>query len=135
MTKQEHPYAEILRAIADGEEVQWQDRHGQWKYQAVETTLTEVANDDYESNRYRVKPKLININGFYVPEPMCKAPTTSTLVYLADPAGTGLVKQFYAGGIAELMTMCFESGLVHSTEEAAVIHAKALLSFTSNTKE
>lgn len=130
MSKQEHPYAWILRAIADGDEVQWQDRHGQWKYQAVETTLTEVADECYEPSRYRVKPKVIVINGVFVPVPMKEAPEVNTVVFIADPCNSNLFVEFHTGG-GMLSKKKFDTGLCHSTEEAAVIHTKALLSFTS----
>ena len=136
MSKQEHPYAEILRAIADGEEVQYLNKFfNEWMNVSHISTLRFIYEEKFEPEYIRIKPQTININGYEIPEPMRVAPPTSTLVYIANPADTELATQFYAGGAIGPMTLCFESGLCHSTKEAAVLHAKALLSFTLVTKE
>lgn len=56
MSKQEHPYAEILRAIADGEDIQWK-RGSYWIDQDKEEALIEIARKEFDPSVYRVKPQ------------------------------------------------------------------------------
>ena len=59
-----HPQAEILRAIADGEEIEaFYDK--EW-YGVVPMTALRYIYDG--STPLRIKPKVININGIEVPE-------------------------------------------------------------------
>lgn len=80
-----------------------------------------------EYNEYRRKPRTININGHKVPEPVREPLECDTEYYFVD-----------------LDMLCFcgvwddhvvdenrlKRGLIHLTEDAAIAHAKALLSFT-----
>lgn len=97
--------------------------------------------------QYRRKPTptpTIMINGHEVPEPISKAPANGTWVYGAvvglrdDGLNNGKACLYYqrrwydARGTCALMYL-YKAGLLHSTKEAAIAHAKALLSFTERT--
>lgn len=66
-----HPYAEILIAIAEGKEIQWQDSDGVWLNEPVSCVLMEIYSPEYSPQRYRIKPATITINGVD-----CEAPLT-----------------------------------------------------------
>ena len=127
-----HPQAAILRAIADGEELeQAYDQEPKWRAVDSTTVLDWITNDplkDY-TPYFRIKPKTININGIEVPKPMRETPKDDVSFWLADPTNQTGVCEFkwhpcptHKGWL--------EAGFCHSTKEAATIHANALLSFT-----
>lgn len=130
MTKQEHPYAQVLRWIADGETVEWQNSTGQWQYQDERLTLGEIREEAYGALCYRLKPRTININGINVPEPMRVAPELHSVYYLPDWSSAALFTSTrWSADPYDCHRMA--QGLCHSTREAAEAHAKALLSFTT----
>lgn len=72
-----HPQAEILRAIADGEDIEaFYD--GGWHYVKPVSAIKYLGGDMYP---LRIKPKVININGIEVPEPMREMPPEGISVY------------------------------------------------------
>lgn len=78
---------------------------------------------------YRIKPKTIRIGEYDVPEPMREMPALDTDYYIACITTSGLY------GVATWVCddhdiEWFNRGIVHSTKDAAVLHAKALLSLT-----
>ena len=86
------------------------------------------------NTNYRRKPKTININGYEVPEPLRLVPEEATLVYLVHTTPTFVnQKLVYSSGTNH--DTLLNLGLLHSSQEAAELHAKALLSFTVNPVE
>ena len=131
--KTPHPYAEILRAIADGEEIQFRSA-GTWCDQSLETTLQEIADEDYPPECYRVKPNVVMINGHEVPEPLKELPLEDGAMVYWPWFGIGsniLVSSLDVGlSPCLLLEKLLALGLLHATEEAAAAHAAALVSFT-----
>lgn len=133
MTAQKHAYAEILHAIADGKQVQWRPKEGQWRVpDDPSQTLAEISDRAFPPDRYRVKPCIVTINGIDVPEPLREAPVVGDLVYWPElgsgndePTARG--NYFNNSAYERLLT----AGLLHLTREAAETHARALLSFTT----
>jgi len=82
---------------------------------------------------YRRKPSTININGYEVPEPVRVLQGGET--YYCPYIGTGRqeldIAQWRHGSGFIVPRHLVEMGLVHTTREAAELHAKALLSFTN----
>ena len=83
----------------------------------------------YEDVLFRRKPKTININGFEVPESLRGAPELGSFYFIVllhndEPVGE------YMWTASYIDRALFKSGLAHATREAAMIHAKSLLSFT-----
>jgi hypothetical protein len=67
-----HPYAEILIAIANGEQIQWLNDAHEW-IDKRHFYVLKYLSEGYESpSNYRIKHKTININinGIDVPEPV-----------------------------------------------------------------
>lgn len=79
--------------------------------------------------KYRRKPKTLNINGFEVPEPVKEPLSCCTVYYTPNLCNVYNVSE-YTWSNSSLDTYRLISGVIHLTEEAAVAHAKALLSFT-----
>ena len=50
-----HPYAEILRAIADGKQIQMQARTGEWLDVQDFQVLDNAANGPYAADSFRIK--------------------------------------------------------------------------------
>ena len=124
-----HPQAEILRAIADGEEIQaFYDRG--WHDTVPRSAVQYLGGDMYP---LRIKPKVININGIEVPEPMREMPPEGTSVYwpgFGPDSGDTHTESADVGCYSAMLPYLLRKGLLHLTKEAATIHANALLSFT-----
>lgn len=78
---------------------------------------------------YRVKPKTIRIGEYDVPEPMREIPARGTTYYVVDMVAPSSLREYtWVGDTAGIGW--FNLGILHSTRDAAVLHAKALLSLT-----
>ena len=134
-----HPYAEIMHAIADGKQIQYRDDLGCWVNTHERAIITELHNRR-GLDRYRVKPPTILINGIEVPEPLRELPEKMNGMVLYHPAffagglnmESMLVRQTIAGSVFSNNILRF--GVLHETFDAALAHAKALISFTQVTE-
>lgn len=131
----QHPYAKILRAIADGKKIQYLES-GQNKWFGIphESVLLELSRHHCR-HQFRIKPEVILINGIEVPKP-CREPLKLGAVYYY-PYLEGAVDNNYScisWDDDAYDNRLLKLGLVHLTKEAAIKHAEALLSFTQ-TKE
>ena len=130
-----HAYAEILLAIAEGKDIQWQEMHGTWEPQSHSETLSEIARKACGPSRYRVKPPTISISGKEVPAPLKEAPIYGTVTYypsfsLENPGSIWVESFEYrsTGNQEQLL----DHGLLHETAAGAQAHAMALMSITQN---
>jgi hypothetical protein len=57
-----HAYFEILLAIANEKQVQWDSPTEGWKDNSATATLYEISRGLFDPSRYRVKPETIIIN-------------------------------------------------------------------------
>lgn len=112
-----HKHAEVLRAIADGEEVEYQEPHtGVWWN--LRTGINPIASPDL---KWRIEPKMVHIGRHSWPMPLAEEPLTPCHVWVV--CGDGSVsKQSSKGHWAPF----WASGFVHLTGEAAKQHAAAL---------
>ncbi len=120
----EHPHAEVLRAIADGVPLIYFEAYStasnQWT-PLIEWRSTLLHGDALEIRR---KPQHIMVNGFKVPMPLDVMPF-SGFVCCPD---VGLDDLYISGDVSYTwVKRCFERGIAHSTKEAAIAHAKAML--------
>lgn len=83
--------------------------------------------NDYE---YRRKPRTININGHEVPEPVREPLECGTEYFIPIIRERRFAIDFYWTD-EKTDKRFLERGLIHLTEEAAIAHARALLSFTA----
>lgn len=124
-----HPHAELM--IQYGEESKTNPRAWEnWQYKSsVEWRDCSAVPNWNDLCEYRRKPEVIIINGIEVPKPLTKAPEVSTLIYLPSIRhGEEYATWIWTDGGRDRYAL--KNGLVHLTQEAAVAHAHALLSFT-----
>lgn len=79
---------------------------------------------------WRIKQKTININGFEVPEPVRFVIEVGTAYYIPIITTDIIMPKCYYWCNNEQDNSYLVKGLVHLTPESALLHAKALLSFT-----
>jgi hypothetical protein len=77
---------------------------------------------------WKILPKTILINGIEVPEPEMKNILHNQKYYLVDILNSKVSYGIWEGGYKDFQWLNY--GLIHLTEEAAIIHRDALLSFT-----
>jgi hypothetical protein len=83
--KTKHPYADILIAIAAGENVQFRGSEDQpFRDQGDDVTLEEISCEEFPPSCYRVAPDAIQFNGISIPRPLKEHPTSQTTYYYAD---------------------------------------------------
>ena len=128
-----HPHAALMLEYAkDAAETEtpwygWQGRtpsHSEW----FECTHTPLWCAGSEYRRKPTPPATININGFEVPEPLRKEPNYGDEYYTLGALNQN--RKFLWQGTA-LDVRRLQLGLVHLTAEPAMIHTKALVSFTA----
>jgi hypothetical protein len=125
-----HPYAALMAGYAK-DALTTEEPHELWEFsvnkqQWNSCTTTPSWNPTIQ---YRRKPRYILINGYEVPAPERKAPKYGTTYYTAI-ALTSEIQNYSWDGL-DFDNFLLHAGLVHLTEEAAKIHARALLSFTA----
>lgn len=123
--KDEHPYADILRAIADGKSIQVRYEDGEWLDASGDDGIYYVLN----MRKLRIKPSTIRIGDCDVPEPVRHKLDYGVRYFVTDPADEELACQSFWGD-DETDLMWLERGFIHLNKESAIIHAKALISLT-----
>lgn len=103
-----------------------------WEVNGVSGKFRDCTEHPLWSNhmQYRRKVRTININGFEVPEPLREAPEVGTAFYvlnLSDPNNPTQLGWYPCYPKLGWLSL----GMAHTSREAAEIHAKALLSFTT----
>jgi len=83
-----------------------------------------------EWNEYRRKPQVIIINGIEVPEPVRYPLKPGENFWVVD-INSLVYNEELDWKDSSVNHRFLERGLIHRTEEAAELHAKALLSFTA----
>ena len=78
------------------------------------------------ADEFRPIIKTIKVNGFDVPAPISEAPEHRQMVYLAHAANVDFNLDFTWQG-DDTSVSWLSRGLIHSTESAAIAHAKAML--------
>jgi len=123
-----HPQAKILRAIADGKQMRM--RVGSI---TVNVTGDEALKYMLEGQDISIKPETININGHEVPAPV-REPLELGKMYLFVHFWDDAVVSEVTWSDDRVDRHRLKWGLIHSTKEAAIAHAEALLSFTRSDK-
>ena len=111
----------IVQAAANGEPIEVMKSAG-WVAKAEH-----LGFNMYDT--YRIKPKTIRIGEYDVPEPMREMPARGTTYYVVDTVTPDSPRKYnWVCDTADIVW--FNRGIIHSTKDAAVLHAKALLSLT-----
>lgn len=128
-----HPRAELMMQYAQ-DAMETDEPWERWEVYVLNGWIT-LEHDPIWSPRfsYRRKQKTININGYEVPEPLRVAPKIIkeqyVTVYVATTDCVDLCCTHTITGSDYDMEL-IKRGVLHTTRDAAVIHSKALLSFT-----
>lgn len=126
-----HKHAAIIKAYADRAQVSetpWDIIEYREPGQKYWTTPNRgLAFDTY--HEYRIKPRTININGFEVPEPVSDELEYGTKFFKVELESDELFDDYIWHG-DHFDKHWLSLGIIHLTQEAAELHAKALLSFT-----
>jgi hypothetical protein len=130
-----HPHAELMLLYAqDAMETDKPWERWEFKertYKVFETCYTNPAW--FKEVSYRRKQKTIRIGNYDVPEPLRIAPEEGAKVYLVDLGISTSSKVACYSYSRQIVANEFflQRGLLHLNKEAAELHAKALLSFTT----
>lgn len=127
----EHEHAELLRAIADGKQMQVQDHTGTWYNCCGTTALRTITEGLFRRTNLRIKPDTITVNGIEVPEPLRDFPPKIGCYWAVSPYH-GTARIDYRADKEDQHAL--NAGLCHATEEAARAHFEAIIS-TSKRKE
>lgn len=130
-------HEEMFEAILAGETIESEGGKHSYKLDKKTGRLIYNSLESYrichsgiltDIEQWSIKQRTININGHEFPEPLRVAPKEGTPVFI--PAfEVDLFSEytyFHDGVGCEFL----EHGVLHLTKEAAIAHAKALLSFT-----
>ena len=128
-----HPHKDILIAVANGlstEDIEV--KHTTWMTWKEATSYITWMDRSLSSEwEVRIKPKTMLFNRQQLPMPMTTAPEEGTVVYIPEPYVKG--KALWMGwSNTEQQNTWLKYGLVHSTKEAAIEWANAMIPF--NTK-
>ena len=125
--KKEHPQAKWLRAIADGETLQYRYKQGDDAWVTIgPLAALEVLLDPYAStNNYRIKPRAITIGKYAVAEPMREAPKRHTCYfYLSAMEGSGVEEAVWLDDGYDVAVIA--RGMAWLNREDAELAAKAI---------
>ena len=123
MEKKEHPQAKWLRAIADGELIQFQDTQGSWHGASAHAILTDLVAGI--STQLRIKPRTITIGKYEVAEPIKEEPNASADYFYLDAAEPSAVcPSYWAGDRNDRNALA--SGMCWLKREDAELAAKAI---------
>lgn len=128
-----HEYADILEAIARGDDVEMSsDLYPAWVGVSPTVVLQRIEGK-IATDRLRIKPKTIRIGEFDVPEPMRVAPEIGG-AYWACLVQSGEV-QAYKWLNDSTDKNLLKNGFIQATKEGAELQLKALLSLTQKAEK
>ena len=124
-----HPFAEILRGIADGKTCQYRegDKWEDYPFSGTDLMYLLALSDTPSPSQWRVKPDVIVVNGIEVPAPE-RTPLNYNQRYFVPKMSneSGVLKLHWDGAAFDLRLL--ERGQVHLTHEAAKAHHDAIIS-------
>ena len=126
MEKKEHPRAQVLRWVADGEQIEARfatdGYDGAWKLESPNTVLS-ISNCGGAEWQFRIKPTpMCELVGIKFPVPMREAPKCGETIWIAAAEGAFHIDWHGLGTDQAYLS----AGLCHTTEEAAQQHSEAL---------
>jgi len=107
----------FVQALANGEKVMQSVGNGE--------ELDSNGNFIYGLT-YSIKPKMMLVNGFEVPEPMRAKPDVGSTYFVPDITGERYSSEIQWEG-DQIDLSWLSRGICHTTKEAAIAHAKAML--------
>ena len=126
-----HPHAELMMQYA--QDAMETDKPWEWWQFYYDGVWWDFKRHPiwHKSAEYRRKPRTININGHEVPEPVRTPLKNGDQYFVPSLSHSTLVWTMAWDDQGAATISDFKRGLVHTTREAAKLHAMALLSFTT----
>lgn len=121
-----HPQADLLRAIADGRQMQGRlpEDGCDWFDIYPDQAIGAIASD--YSMKVRIKPDTVTINGIECPAPMRVEPEQGSLYYAPTPANEAFATSFrWRGDSVDLFLL--ERGICFATADDAATAARAMI--------
>ena len=118
-----HPHADLLRAIADGRQMQIK-RPSEWRDCDASTALAGLAS--VAPHHIRIKPDTVTINGIECPAPMRVEPEMGSWYYAPTPTNEAKFT-LWAWSNDATDQRFFAEGLCFATAADAAAVAKAML--------
>ena len=116
--KQEHHEAQVLRWIADGEQVQFLSCTGVWVNEAPYQTLNRISTAERGKYKYRLAPRMVKVG-----KRLIEAPITAALehqeVWWVNPATSSALCAPYQSG-SRALSYLLHRGLLFASEAAAI---------------
>ena len=127
-----HPHKDILIAIANGLKTdELEVKHNQWQEWQNGGDYSSWMNPTAAGKwQVRIIPKTMLFNGQQLPMPMGATPEEGTIVYVPDLA-TEDKSCWMVWGNTKWQEKLLDQGLVHSTKEAAIAWANAMIPFNN----
>ena len=117
-----HPQADLLMAIARGEQAQYFDEGTWYDYETAWSAVADIA----DGVTIRIKPRTIKIGDVEINAPMREAPAHGTYLYIVDMSSEELFcKVGWLDGPRQQRFL--QRGLCFSTQEDAEACSRALL--------
>ena len=128
-----HPHKDILIAIANGLKTdELEVKHHQWQEWQNGNDYSSWMNPATAGSwQVRIKPKTMLFNRQQLPMPMETAPEEGTIVYVADPTIERGQTLWIMWADAPYQKAFLDKGLIHSTKEAAIEWANAMIPFNN----
>ena len=129
-----HPHKDILIAIANGLKTdELEVKHYQWHFWKNGNDYSSWMNPATAGSwQVRLIPKTMLFNGQQLPVPMETAPDEGTRVYVTDPASGDQDACWMVWSNTSYQVILLDKGLIHSTKEAAIEWANAMIPFNNN---
>ena len=131
-----HPHAELMLLYAQ-DAMETYKPWGRWEVSIDNKTWNSIEDNPIwmPELHYRRKPKTIRIGNYEVPEPLQELPACVLVaqvyvVCLHEDKGY-LTPSFFISKTLEFQKELIAKQICHLKKEAAELHAKALLSFTT----
>ncbi len=128
-----HPHKDILIAIANGTSIEEVEvKHTTWQEWQSGSDYSSWMNPASAGNwQVRLIPKTMLFNRQQLPVPMNIVPKEGTVVYVTTPAMEDKEECWMTWANTPYQVMLLNRGLVHSTAEAAIEWANAMIPFNN----
>ena len=128
-----HPHKDILIAIANGLKTdELEVKHQDWQEWQNGSDYSSWMNPTAGCKwQVRLIPKTMLFNRQQLPIPMETAPDEGTMVYVTDPASGDQDACWMVWSNTSHQVILLDKGLIHSTKEAAIKWANAMIPFNN----
>ncbi len=129
----QHPHAEFLRALADGEPLDAFEAMSRSSDDECRSVAGWIAQISLYPDRWQVrrKPRKIKIGDMEIDPPMRVAPPAGTKYWKVVPTNHAADEIDWRGDALDRIWL--DSGMCHATKEAAEAHRRALILVSGGT--